>query len=613
VNQGGLIGTLNNYGSITSGADFRGNLVGWTIQLFGNPGGVINSLNNYGTIGHDLQGRSSSSAGIGIRISDLSDNSIQSLTNYGTISAYNGGPGILNERFGGIGTLSNLQGAGNAAGPLTITGFLPNNYNIIINSPTVYGQLSALTINCVDGDNPTNFGIFPSSTLPAPGTGITTYANVFQNITAIKNTSGIEIINGTSYDWALVKNATLSNNRDLKIIAPAQAPFIVVSDNTPTPSSANPVTTGTATVKLLDGKTETVTTQSTLVTDPKTGTTYIVETITAPLDAQTIALLRAEGVNVVPDGLDTYNSVNALSQTIQNVVGFQQAGLNNSLMYDCTIFDENNICLSAGGRYTFVNGDAGTNTTAALLIAAYRPDPNWRVGAFLDKSLAINSSNASYSGSSSPMWGLFAAWAQEPETKRKWEIKASISSASNDLTFTRSAFFNYGFSEPGSGLTTVSGMSAQLMARYGFEVDKQSVMGPYVGLRYHSGKMNGYSELSNANVSTPLTYADVNFSSTSGLLGIFGDSRLNEKWRLFGTAGFEADFNKNMDDLITTEGSDILVPMGTNQRTNRGSASIGVSYDTGKNERVSLMGIYRQELYQGVSTSTILATYTVGL
>jgi phosphohistidine swiveling domain-containing protein len=615
VSQGGLIGTLNNYGSITSGTNFRGSLVGWTIQLFGSPGGVINSLNNYGTIGHDLQGRSSSSAGIGISISSLSDNSIQSLTNYGTISAYNGGPGIFNGRFGGIGTLSNLQGAGNAAGPLTITGFLPNNYNVIINSPTVYGQLSALTINCLDGNNPTNFGIFPSSTLPAPGSGTTTYANVLQNITAVNNTSGIQIINGTSYNWALLENATVANNRDLAIIAPAKAPFVVVpgTDNTPTPTSANPVTTGTATVQLLSGATVIATTEARLVTDPKTGTTYVVETIDAPLDGQTVALLRAAGLNIAPDGIDTFNSVNALSQSIQNVVGFQQAALNNSLMYDCTIFDENNICLSAGGRYTFVNGDAGTNTTAALLVAAYRPDPNWRVGAFLDKSLAVNSSNASYSGSSAPMWGLFAAWAQEPETKRKWEIKGGISSATNDLTFTRTAIYNEGFSEPGSGSTTVSAMSAQLMARYGFEVDKQSVLGPYVGVRYHSGKMNSYSEVESASVNTPLTYAAVNYRSTTGLLGVFGDSRLSEKWRLFGTAGFESDFNKRIDDLITTEGSDILVPMGTNQRTTRGSASIGVSYDTGKNERVSLMGVYRQELYQGVSTSTVLATYTVGL
>ena len=40
---------------------------------------------------------------------------------------------------------------------------------------------------------------------------------------------------------------------------------------------------------------------------------------------------------------------------------------------------------------------------------------------------------------------------------------------------------------------------------------------------------------------------------------------------------------------------------------------LGAYYDVMKNQRLGITGIYRQEPYQGVSTTTVMATYTVGL
>ena len=36
-------------------------------------------------------------------------------------------------------------------------------------------------------------------------------------------------------------------------------------------------------------------------------------------------------------------------------------------------------------------------------------------------------------------------------------------------------------------------------------------------------------------------------------------------------------------------------------------------YDIEKNQRFGIAGIYRQEVYQAVSTTTVMATYTIGL
>ena len=45
----------------------------------------------------------------------------------------------------------------------------------------------------------------------------------------------------------------------------------------------------------------------------------------------------------------------------------------------------------------------------------------------------------------------------------------------------------------------------------------------------------------------------------------------------------------------------------------RPTASIGAYYDIEKNQRLGVTGIYRQEPFQAVSTTTVMATYTVGL
>ena len=40
---------------------------------------------------------------------------------------------------------------------------------------------------------------------------------------------------------------------------------------------------------------------------------------------------------------------------------------------------------------------------------------------------------------------------------------------------------------------------------------------------------------------------------------------------------------------------------------------VGAYYDIVKNQRLGITGIYRQEAYQAVATTTVMATYTIGL
>jgi hypothetical protein len=72
----------------------------------------------------------------------------------------------------------------------------------------------------------------------------------------------------------------------------------------------------------------------------------------------------------------------------------------------------------------------------------------------------------------------------------------------------------------------------------------------------------------------------------------------------------------NYDNYVATNSSiGALTPvsMNPNMVKTRPTASLGAYYDVEKNQRLGVTGIYRQEMYQAVGTTTVMATYTVGL
>ena len=311
-----------------------------------------------------------------------------------------------------------------------------------------------------------------------------------------------------------------------------------------------------------------------------------------------------------PSAADTQASLQNTAGALQGIYTLQNAVLANSFSYDCDVFGENDVCVSAGGRNTAVSAANGLNNTSALLIAAYRAMANVRVGAYADQNLSVNNAgNGINLGNNTPLLGLFAAW-NENQDGTGTEVKVSAAYGQKNTTITRQVV---GTSEAGSGGSQLNSQGAQITAKYGFAVTDDTLVSPYIGIRYTQNNMGGYTEGGSSSVTTPLSYSALNTNATTALAGVGVSYKGIENTTLFASAGVETDTNTSNGSLNAT-GLTGLVPVNFNPNpvTTRPTAMLGASYDVEKNQRLGITGIYRQEAYQATASTTVMATYTVG-
>jgi Autotransporter beta-domain len=465
--------------------------------------GTIITLTNSGTIYGNA---------IGIR----NQGEINFLTNLGEIQVGIGGYGIVNA--GTIGELNNAQGG---TQPLTYSGPLPTNYNVIIYGPSSYGKLEVTS----PGFSQTRFGIYGGSLLSNG-----TYSSVLKGVTR----GNLYAVTGTygSATWSLINSS------------------------------------GTIWDLLISG----------IVTGPSTA--------------------------------DTQQSLANTASVLQGTFTLQNSVMVNGFTYDCSLFDKRGICVSAGGRNTTVQAQ-GINNTSGLLIASYRLDKNnSRIGAWVDQNLSVSGPGTVKLGNSTPMIGLFGVWSQRPDGVGA-EVKVSAAYGQKDTTITRQVV---GTSEAGSGGSQLISQGAQVVAKYGFAVLPDVVVSPYAGVRYTQNNMGGYTEATSSAVTAPLTYSALNTNATTALAGAEARYRGIPKTTLFASAGVETDTNTSNGSYSAT-GITGLTPVNFNPNPvkTRPTATVGGYYDILKNQRIGVTGIYRQEPFQAVSTTTVLATYTIGL
>jgi hypothetical protein len=322
-------------------------------------------------------------------------------------------------------------------------------------------------------------------------------------------------------------------------------------------------------------------------------------------------LLTINGGSSGPTAADTQTSLQNTAGALQNIYTLQNSVLANSFSYDCNVFGANDVCISAGGRNTAVSAANGLNNTSALLIAGYRINPQYRIGAYADQNLSVNNAGSGVMlGNNTPLIGIFGAWNERTDDLGT-EVKVSAAYGQKNTTITRQVV---GSSEAGSGSSQLNSQGAQVVAKYGFGVADATVVSPYAGVRYTQNNMGGYTEASTSAVTAPLTYSALNTNATTVLAGAIATYKGVPKTTLFASAGVESDTNTSNGSLSATGVSGLTpVNFNSNPVKTRPTASIGAYYDIEKNQRLGITGIYRQEAYQATQTTTVMATYTIGL
>ncbi|BEI34804.1 hypothetical protein PHIN6_03220 [Polynucleobacter sp. HIN6] len=326
-------------------------------------------------------------------------------------------------------------------------------------------------------------------------------------------------------------------------------------------------------------------------------------------DAQNVYF---EITSVGPSTADTQSALNTTANYLQSSLILQNAVLVNSLGYDCTVFDLRGICISVGGRNTTVQARE-INNTSGLLIAAYRVAPQWRIGLFADQNLsASNPSSYVQFGNATPLVGAFAAWS-ENSLGTGWEVRMAGAYGQKSVNITRPVV---GTSEAGSGSSNLTNQGVQATVKYSFPVAARWTVSPYAGMRYTQSTVGAYTETTSATVAYPLSYNAVQSNATTALagLGVTYQPRVDLTFNLSG--GLESDTNTSAGNYVASN-SNIpnLTPisMNLNPVKTRPTALVGASYAIEKNHVLGITGIYRQEPYKAVSSTTVLATYTIGL
>ena len=215
----GTITTIVNTGTISSGIGGAGGLPA-SGGIRGNQGYGATGVYNEGTITNFTNNESingSTGSGVGnfgtitiltnnksitstLNDGIYNDGTITTLTNNESITCGTARAGISNYSI--IFTLNNAQG-GNGSSPataaLTYNGALPTNYNIIISSPTHFGQLAV-----TGGSGTTTFGIYGGGVAGVAASILNkgTYSSVLSGVAA-GNLSGATSGSYNGFTWSL--------------------------------------------------------------------------------------------------------------------------------------------------------------------------------------------------------------------------------------------------------------------------------------------------------------------------------------------------------------------------------------------------------------------------
>ena len=311
-----------------------------------------------------------------------------------------------------------------------------------------------------------------------------------------------------------------------------------------------------------------------------------------------------------PSSTDTQRSLSVLAQRYRTPYNYSLMSSNYANMntYDCNLFDQNNMCISAGGRITTIDNPS-SHHSAAVVVLGHKISPHIRIGGFLDQSVNHNMPSGIDMSNKNPMAGAFAVWNHQADGLG-FQMKLANAYLDKDVTTSRAVV---GTSEAGRGRTDLNTQSYVGELSYAFQYQEKTLVRPYFALRYTRIKQDGYTEDTTASVTSPLTYAKLSNRSTSALMGVKVNHALTPKTNLTASLGVEQDLDHKSDQLIATGVSGLTSENFYNDiRHTRPVASLGAYYAVAKNQRLSGDIYYQQLPFQSTDSATAYVNYTIG-
>ncbi|NKC03205.1 autotransporter outer membrane beta-barrel domain-containing protein [Ochrobactrum haematophilum] len=141
--------------------------------------------------------------------------------------------------------------------------------------------------------------------------------------------------------------------------------------------------------------------------------------------------------------------------------------------------------------------------------------------------------------------GIYAQW-KDTTQSGTWYMRGSAAINRYDVERTRQVL---GYTEPGTGDSTINGWGVQLEAGQSFDLGNKSSFGYYGGLSYTDLKMDGYTE---TNAYFPFTYSDVKSQRTTAYFGLNYGMALTDKVNWSVNAEIEQDLSHKDPSVIAS-------------------------------------------------------------
>jgi len=307
-----------------------------------------------------------------------------------------------------------------------------------------------------------------------------------------------------------------------------------------------------------------------------------------------------------PSSFDTYASFLGNSFALLSYFNHQSSKVAQGLTYDCTVYDQKNICVSFLGSKS---DGKGFDATTGALIVAHKPTKHFRFGGYIDQSFGSDTSGGLTVKKGNPGFGVFGVWSQNADGSGV-QVRAAANMGKVDIETQREVI---GTAEAGFGKSNIKSQGFQLEVSKDYAINSQWTARPYMGYRKTTNTRAGYTE--SDDVTAPLTYSKLKQNTETLTAGATFAHTLSAKTKMFLTAGVEHDL-KNSIGRYAAANDDIgdidSIEMSSNKRKTRPTVSFALNHDIDKTQRVGVSLTHRKEAFASGSTTSAFLQYSKG-